>query len=179
MVAGYRQNYRRHGIDLDAADLERLAVHDLELIEAAKRTPTRRDMKPRAPRVTLESKVAETGSRLIKPPPSWQPALLHANPMTIDERWSRAVARIKRIQTEGCQLGANGVTFIGALGVLAKDYATIYACFLFRNQSPTKRGFVRNQFDGMPDADVARLYRRLVEDVCDRSTGVLGSWYVT
>jgi hypothetical protein len=88
------------------------------------------------------------------------------------------VARIKRIQTEGVTLGVNGVTFIGDLGVLAKDYATVYACFLFRNQSAAKRGFVRNQFDGMPDADVARLYRRLVEDICDRSTGVLGSWYV-
>lgn len=103
----------------------------------------------------------------------WRPRFMFNNPVQVGERWAHACGRMTRILTEGKQ----GRAFVGQLGELAKSYETLWACFQTRNLPAAARGFERNQFDGLTDKEAARAFMRGVEDICDRSTGVLGSWY--
>lgn len=182
LVKSYMDSYRRANIAMTRDEVERQVIADCELVDAAARAGELSNSSPKAkpaakkrPRANaLEQAERVTGVRLLgqgdKPPEIWRPTFLFQNPQQVSERWGYAVARIARI----CEGGAKE----GALAPLARDYKTLYACFLLRNVPAIARGFTRNDFDGLSDRDAARAFMRGVEDICDRSTGVLGGWYV-
>lgn len=181
LIKSYMDSYRHAKIAMTRDEVERQVIADCELVDAAARAgelsngapvkPATKPAKAKRPDV-FEQAQHESGVRLLgqsdKPPEIWKPSFMFRNPQQVSERWGYAVARIARI----CE----GGTKDGALAVLAREYKTLYACFLLRNVPPIARGFRTNQFDGLSDRDAARAFMRAVEDVCDRSTGVLRSW---
>ncbi len=120
----------------------------------------------------------EQGTRLIDTtklaPQLWRPDFLFDNPVRVAERWAYACGRLARILSEGKQ----SREFVGRLGQLAREYEELWALFMARNLPADARGYATNRFDGLSGRDVVRVYMRAVEDICDRSTGVLGGWYV-
>ncbi len=48
--------------------------------------------------------------------------------------------------------------------------------FIITRHVPPKFGSERNPFYGLSDVDFERKFRRLVEDLCDKSTGRMGPW---
>lgn len=179
LVASYLESYRRAGIQRTPEEVHREVISDCELVDAADRAGelrgggTKDPNPPRERPDPVQQAAAAQGVRLLadgeKPPTIWRPGFLFRNPQQVSERWGFAVARIARI----CE----GGTKDGALAALARDYKTLFACFQLRNVPAASRGFKVNAFDGLIDRDAARAFMRGVEDICDRSTGVLGSWY--
>jgi hypothetical protein len=180
LIKSYMDSYRHAQIKMTRDEVERQVIADCELVDAAERAGeirgggTPNPKKPRHERPDHVQQVQQaTGVRLLgehdKPPEIWRPSFLFRNPQQVGERWGFAVARIARI----CE----GGTKEGSLAHLARDYKTLYACFLLRNVPAQNRGFQVNRFDGLTDRDAARAFMRAVEDICDRSTGALGSWY--
>lgn len=180
LIGSYLDSYRRGGFKVTPQEVERQVVADCELVDAAERAGELRgggtpDPTPPKPRPDpIREAEQQHGVRLLRegdaPPQLWRPGFMYRNPQAVGERWGYAVARIARIMEGG--------TKEGALAELARAYKTVFACFQLRGVAPEKRGFRINQFDGLTDRDAARAFMRAVEDICDRSTGVLGSWYV-
>jgi hypothetical protein len=103
--------------------------------------------------------------------------LLDANPLLTDETWSRAIARLKRIMSEGRAAIANPTLQTNSkVTQLAKEWVEMQAYFFTRCKNPPLTGVDHNPFRHLNDEDADRLLRRKVEDICDRSTGVFGSW---
>jgi hypothetical protein len=131
----------------------------------------------------------------------------HGNPMRSDARWSAAVARLRRILegASGARTLADAAAAIETrLRPLAVSYAEQWALYMARvpyphrcgdraeydiqgnatkigcsvGPSPARPNQPGNPYCRLSDYDADRMFRRAVEDICDRSTGVLGSWYV-
>jgi len=49
---------------------------------------------------------------------------------------------------------------------------------MVRDRPAPTTGIDHNPFRGLSDKDAARMFMRRVYDICDRSTGVLGHWWV-
>ena len=192
LVESYRQSYRRNGVELTQQQLERIVVADCELVDAAERAgelrgggtpdptpgPIRPNLIAQAEADNHKRLTLSEADRLATAIPV-RPAVMHRNPMLVSERWGAACARIARI-IEGV---ARASTFTAAvdgaeLPTLARRYAEVWSYFLTRAKPPPVRGVDHNPFRGLSDRDASRKVMRLVEDICDASTGVLGSWYV-
>lgn len=184
MVQSYIESYRRAGIQATPEQITQDVIGDLTFVDAAERNGLLRgggskDPGPAAPRSTtneiLDQAAASRGLRFLKPsdkpPDLWRPGFMFSNPQTVSERWGMAVARYGRILKEGTEEGSR-------LAELAREAKTVYALFLTRGIAPAARGFKRNEFDDLKDRDAARLYMRRVEDICDKSSGALGPWFV-
>lgn len=91
------------------------------------------------------------------------------------ERGAAAVARIARILENG---GATKVADLDralretAVPTLAREYLEVW--FHYQARHRVSRF---NPFLGLSERDAARKFIRAIYDICDRSTGVLGSWY--
>lgn len=196
LVASYLDSYRRASIPHTVEGLTRLAVSDLEMVDAARRAGelasrgrSAPDPEKQAERAgALEREVAKVGGgaklRDRTGYTTLTRRLTHRNPQESDARWSAAVARLKRILE-----GSSGKTLASAAGdtgtklrPLARQYAEQWALYLVRVPFPHPCGvgcrMKRNPYCNVTDADADRMFRRAVEDICDRSTGVLGGWYV-
>ncbi len=194
LVQLYTTTYQRAFGRADQQEIEAKVIADLELVDAARRNgelcgPGRIAApgdRPASARPDLLAAVqAETGTTLTKPTERragipYRPRVLHENPMVTSARWGAAVARIARI-TEGAG-GASTferATANAEIPALARRYAETFAFFLTRSKPPPPGGKVdHNKFRNLSDKDAARLFMREVEDICDKSTGVLGAWYV-
>lgn len=134
----------------------------------------REDLRDLAPNLNL---TRSDKTRLANARP-YQPKALYANPLLIGDRWAHAVKRVERIM-EGCasannlKAAANGAEY----GRLATRFAETWSYYLTRSKPPPSRGVDHNPFRNLSDRDASRKFIRVVEDICDASTGVLGSWY--
>ena len=89
-----------------------------------------------------------------------------------------ATARITRILQ-----GSHGTTLTDAVKTsevprLAKEFLDVYAQYMLRGKPAPLTGTDHNRFRGKSDKDAARLFMRLTEDICDRSTREMGGWFV-
>ncbi len=134
----------------------------------------------------LREALRQTGGRLTKSEndrseqaTAWRPSLLYANPQQQSARWAAACARVGRI-CEGAQLSRNfeAACRTATMPKLAARYLETHFYLMTRNRPHWRPGPDHNPFRGMNDADAVAKFQRLVEDICDASTGVLGSWYV-
>ena len=185
-VRDYQRNAIRAGLPIDMQAIERQAVADCQLVDAFMR-----DVSPRAPVApdpakaaekagTLDAMAAEQGATIIHDPEALvrkKFRSLSAVPKP-DSRWSNALARMSRIllgitahasRREACATAA--------IPQLAYELMRLHAFLITRHIPPTLRG-EPNPFYGLSDADFIAKYKRLVEDVCDKSTGHpgFGSW---
>lgn len=194
LVASYLFSYAAQGRRVDAADIERDVLAELELVDAARRLGEldgggTKDPSPSSPRPDLLTAAqAETGTTLsvehgdidVEPdkPHQYKPNVLHRNPMERSARWGAAVARIGRILE-----GASGSTLTAAAAnaqtpALARKWVEIYGYYMTRTMPSPASRVDHNPFRGLSDRDASRAFMRAVEDLCDQSTGALGSWYV-
>ena len=108
----------------------------------------------------------------------YRPVALHADPRIVGPRWPYAVMRIKRIlegvaKSSSIEAAVNGAEYKS----LAKEYVETYAFYLMRTRPAPVDRIDHNPFRHMSDFDAFKAFVRRVEDICDRSTGKLGSWY--
>lgn len=109
---------------------------------------------------------------------AYRPDMLYADPRIISPRWSYAVMRIKRILEGAARAPSVEDAVKGAEhAALAQQYMETWAFYMFRSKPAPLVGTDHNPFRHMSDGDAIRRFVRMVEDICDRSTGRLGSWY--
>ena len=189
MVRDYVRAYRAAGVREDEAKsmAESRAVTELLIVDAAKRDGligSNRAAKVETasaepqPDVVGEAYAANGMARANGTTLRYR--VMHQRPQHIAERWGYACARINRILE-----GAGGSpTFEQAvknatIPKLAAEYADLFGWWLtMTGEAPPPGTPDRNPFRGMSAKDAARKFVRMVEDICDRSTGVLGGWYV-
>lgn len=192
LVQSYMFSYAAQGKAVEVRDVERQVTEELQIVDAARRNGEltgggQRDTSPSVIRPDeLAAAQAQTGTVLtVDRDPElrgaahrYRPNALHRNPMAVSARWGAAVARIGRILE-----GAAGGTLVDAtknaqIPALAKKWVEVYGFYMTRARAPAFGVVDHNPFRGMSDRDASRAFMRAVEDICDKSTGVLGSWYV-
>lgn len=184
-VRDYKRWAERAGQSVDANELEKQAVADLQLADnydAGRTSVTPKKPDPerqRAQRESLAEQAAESGAEIVGSQErvvTRRFASLHAKSVP-GSRWSYAMGRLARILErppipsrrpwEDCQIPK-----------LAKE---VYRLKAFIELDPMRRmekvGDEVNPFYGLSDKDFERKFRRLIENICDRSTGRLGQWY--
>lgn len=191
-VEDYGRMARRFGADDDRAALERRALSDLQIADAVKReTPPplppnvdtiRHQRETRQERV--DARAAAVGAEIQRGQVqvvSRKDPLLHGKTMP-DDKWSFAKGRSARIMSGATQHSDPKIaTSTCEMPALALRLYTIYACLSVARslEKSAMRFRVRdNPFAGFNAKDRVRILRRLVEDVCDESSGRLGPWWV-
>lgn len=106
---------------------------------------------------------------------SMRPRGLHARPLS--ERAMNCHARCERI----LQGIARKSTIEGAVNgaehpELARELVRLYVHFQLRHQAAPLFGVDLNPFRHLSEMDAALKLWRLMEDICDRSTGRMGPW---
>lgn len=188
MVRSYADSYRRAQIKMDARAIEKQVIADCQLVDAAraagdlktgpksKRTRKRERPDPlkKAQQATGTTLEVDAGRHVVKS------RYLHQNPLAISERWGAAAARIGRI-LQGVNKNASSLVVAvedAELAALATEYADLWSNFFLHFSNPAAASKnERNPFAGLSIKDAGRKFQRMVEDICDRSTGKLGSWY--
>lgn len=180
-VRDYKRYAERAGQSVDANELEKLAVADLQLADAydAGRAPAKPSKADpdigKAQRQTLAQEAANHGAEIVTGKTiKRELAALHAKPRP-GSRWSFAMGRLARILArpnlpsrkpwEDCEMPA-----------LAKRVYEIKTFVALRGMA--KVGDQENPLFGLSDHDFQRKFRRMIEDICDASTGKMGHWYV-
>lgn len=187
-VRDYTRAAARVGADTTAREIERQAVADCQMVDrfnaanpapsAAKVSKARADEK--AKRAAKRANVyADAGLEVVAPMRTTPQIVRSAHmPCETDTRWMLARGRAMRI-LEGT--AANADPFVATRTATIPDLAyklmRIYADFATRN-IPRREGDERNPFAGLKAGDTSRVLQRLVEDVCDASSGRMGPWFV-
>lgn len=187
LVRSYSASYDRAGIKMSPREIEQQVVSDCEMVDAA-RAHGELDQRPAsapAPAAPRPDPVAQAaaanGLRTNPQGDIVRFRVLHDDPTKVSERWGYAAGRIKRI-LEGVRKDTSSLVVAvedAELGKLATEFAELWACFkTFMGPAP-RTGPDRNPFRGLSTRDAARKFQRLVEDICDRSTGIpgLGPWF--
>lgn len=188
MISSYSKSYARAQIKMSQRDIERQVIADCQIVDNAKaagdiatgqrKKPAqakrpRRNVVAEAQRDTRTTLSVDSAGQVVRT------RALHSRPSMTSERWGYAAGRISRI-LEGVRRDTSSLVVAvedAELGELAMAYADVWGYFMTRLQPPPLSGNDRNPFRGLSDRDAARKFQRLVEDICDRSTGKLGSWY--
>ena len=93
------------------------------------------------------------------------------------ERTMNAYARVMRIMEGDRRSSYEETLKNSACPDLARDYVQLFAwVYIDRHKLAPVKGRDPNPFRGLSDVDCARLLERMIEDICDRSTGRLGPW---
>jgi hypothetical protein len=170
-------------------EIEQQVVSDCEIVDAARaRGEIANGPRPGAAAEPAKSRTdhvakaaAETGTRVNPDGQIVRFRVLHEDPTKVSERWGYAAGRIQRI-LEGVRKDTSSLVVAvedAELGKLATEFADLWAHFKTFMGPPPKTGQDPNPFRGLSPRDAARKFQRLVEDICDRSTGIpgLGPWY--
>lgn len=174
LVAHYQSYARSRGADPTARELEALAVHDLTLTDrveadakAASRKPAERG--PHVEPSPAEAIAADRGYLFRKRElPSVDPKPARVAPPLLEK--PRALAK-RMAQMCATAPGSKGTALADRnylYPALAKDVIQEHTDFTFR----------RRRYLGLNAIDRQRAFWRAIEDIADRSTGVLGPWWV-
>lgn len=189
MIRDYTRNFERiSGQAAEPLDIERLVISDLLHTDAAERE--RRHVRapvkaqPKKARETLDDKLATLGvARALNATPKL--SMLDLSPRLVSERWPFAMARIRRIlqprdnQKLAVKAGAQALTATASYPALAERYWMAFLGHASRTMPSFRWGDAIervNPYYGLSKRDAARMFIRAIEDICDASTGVLGSW---
>jgi hypothetical protein len=203
MIDGYLRSYRKLNPNLPPEAVEiltKLAVADLEYVDNYRKLHPQavspNSSKPRPqPKISAEQigDIPESkqqrlklhvdnnqiGGNDAKNPNTVTVGARDGNPWLLGEMFASAMGRIRRI-LEGHRIAP---TFREAADTctipkLAYEFFEVDAYFLTRDVklSGTVRDY--NPFRGLSDKDAGRLYQARIIDIANRSTGVLGHWWV-
>lgn len=181
-VRDYVRNAVRMGYRPDVEAISRLAVADLILVDNAKReakraAPAANTNKAKRKREDVLAKAQQETGVTIRAGGAKRTSasILNVPAHMANARWTYACARIMRILQGTTKKGSlEDAVKDAQIPALAREYADLYInYFLLRNRIDKN-----NPFLGLNDRDASRKFMRLVENICDRSTGVLGGWFV-
>lgn len=186
MAEDYAANWRRLGLGVDFQALQALATSDLQLVEAAERNAGYQfapsESEPAPPRTTASDLIAEQGMQLVgEHRTKFRSRVLDAPPAEVGERFQAAIARIARIMSPRGDLRTAYVRggFDAAVREMEAPALAREVLELFVHYSALRNRSSRwNPFAGMTPKDSARALIRALEDVCDRSTGLFGQWFI-
>lgn len=179
----YADSYKHAGVDVSREQVAAQVLADLELVDAVDRAGELRhnagpiEVDREKPQEIIDAE-RETSTRLLDDSNRGEVVrtkVLDASALFSGERWALAGGRIARI-VEGVAPNVSNIRKAcesAAVPHLARDYVETWWFFMNRF-----RPSAFNPFYGMSEVDAARLLVRKVEDICDRSTGKLGPWYV-
>lgn len=178
-VRDYRRDYGRIGVPLSARALERLAVRDLELVDAYERgidksprpkTPP----KKKAPLIVTPEQAADEQLRPVLPEAQRERPVSLAEFTGASSRWPFAMGRIRRI-LEGATVHRDPIVM--AMTATHPECA-LRVLRLFHDYKLRYRESRHNPFRGLGRIDAIRKLVRMVEDICDASAGQMGPWWV-
>lgn len=175
LVADYQSYARRKGVDVSTRDLETIAISDLVItdrveaetkvapprkpVEAAPKTEPSRAEKLATSRGYTFGKIALPARDPVKRKP---PPLLE-KPRALAKRMAQMCQ-----QVPGSPKGASLADRQYVYPAFAKDVLTEHTDFTYK----------RRKYRGLSYLDRQRVFWRAIEDIADRSTGVLGPWWV-
>ena len=172
MIEDHKYRTQALGLDVSSTAIERMVQEDLRTFEAVKREqaldpkPAKKEPKKNRKKETVEGLAAEKGWEVKSKPVSLDP-LLDRPAHKLDAKWSCAVARLKRILSpESLFRPSREMDYQGR--ELALSYIRMHLRFQHRT----------GEFRDLNDRDCRRCYRRFVEDLCDKSVGKFGPWWV-
>lgn len=185
-IRDYRRAAERAGQPVDARAIESLAIHDCEVFDAVTRAarpsvPAKPDPELEAKReAVLDDMAAEVGVEIDRGDVAYKRApigRLHTSHVPTS-RAAYATARIQRI-VSGATADRNPrvATSTCEIPELAFEVYRLFAQVATRGRKP-RPGDEANPYHGRSDVDVSRMIDRAVEDICDRSSGRLGPWWV-
>lgn len=198
-VRDYRRNAERAGLSVDMAAIEAIALADCNTYAAVMRDD--RPVAPAAPDPVKEAEKADalrrevadkTGAEVLDEPVRSIPIPLLAGQNKPDSKWAAATSRVAAICRGGNPLafarpGASttetmrAITSTCEMPELAMEIERLKAhwgIYMFTGGRGTERLMEEpNVFAGLGLADALKKYRRLIEDICDRSESKLGSWW--
>jgi hypothetical protein len=175
LVEDYQKYARSRGANPTSQDLEKLAASDMEMADKADADAARsvQHPLPADPGIPSGPSAAEVvaenlGYKLYKK--DWIDEAPRVPPMP---KHPKLVALEKRIKILLRHTGDSAKS----ISVADRPYAyPAYAHAVVTEMwDCTKR---RRRYRGLSDKDRAAAYRRALEDICDRSTGILGAWWV-
>jgi hypothetical protein len=177
-VRDYAMSMRRLGEEPNLSAIEKLAIADLTMVDAYRRGV---DLSPKLPKRErrpvgqLVQPVADIGINFKEAPKHRdRPSVLYARAHRRSRKWSSAVARIGRILQ-----GATPCRSLASMAATAQDpIRALEYLRLFANYELRGRMSRHNPFAGLSEVDAAKKFEAEVYRICDRSTGVLGHWWV-
>lgn len=177
----YREKARLAGRVVSEAALERFVLQELALVDAfgrwsRPRPPASPPCAPPERKTSVKRQAVEQGVRIIDRTGQYElhPATRRAGSVT--EKLQAATARIGRIlENDGGTKVPDVDRALAATAVpkLAREFLELWFHYQVRHRQSRF-----NPFAGLSDADASRKFLRGIFDICDRSTGVLGSWWV-
>jgi len=187
LAADYAQNFRRLGWPVDLAFLQRLAAQDLQLVEAFERderpsSASASEPAPRAPaRTTAHEALAERGVEVVGEHKQWKSRVLDAPPALVGPRFRACANRIAQILHSGSDQratfkrgGLDAMLSETEVPKLAREVMELFVHYTALRHRRSKW----NPFLDLNAKDAARALIRGLEDIADRSTAVLGPWWV-
>lgn len=170
MVEDYRNGVVRSGGTPNMQAIEKLAVQDLNTCDNvwSEQKPAPKKKRKEVDLSKMQAEAAKSGLTLYKKPidESKDKRDSFADGV-IDAKWQAALGRMAQICSPQSNFDARK-TFDVKMQGLALE-------FVLAMDSLQKR--IR-EFKGKNAVDCRRIFRRKVEDICDRSTGRLGPWWV-
>jgi hypothetical protein len=194
MMEDYTSKAGTFGLPKEPSEIERLVLHDLRLADAFRRdegpvpervAPSAEDIAKRrlAAQVAVAEQTGGNGALVMGAAPTeWGPTLDLPPSIAMSERWSLAKGRLVRIMDGASEPVRRGGAYdframTATCGYPAGAYAFLSLWFSFdlRGAVQTRR---HNPFYGLSHRDASLKFVRLVEDICDQSTGTsMGSWF--
>lgn len=195
-VRDYTNAAKRLGLPVDAQEIERQAVADCEVYDGVKRdakpaikreqTPEERAEIRRIRKEQLEREMAPQGMVSLDKVKVRRRRIKQMHEKSKrDSRWSLAKGRVLQIcrgvrAPVGKVLGDMDATIRYMTATceipdLAYAVFRVRADLVVRDRMP-RPGDEPNPFFGMSEEDAGNLLQRKIEDICDLSTGKLGSW---
>lgn len=177
-IRDYMRNGERGGMPSSRADVEKLAKADLEMVDAYKRGI---DLSPKLPKKRVKRDVIVPPTEMPGPQVRQgapakrdRPDVLYAQAHKVSQRWPFAMGRIKRIIDGATQSASNAVLMSTCeCPDLALEVRRLHADYLMRGRISK-----HNPFSGLSEDDARRKMIRMVEDICDKSSGRLGPWWI-
>jgi hypothetical protein len=180
LMEDYSKAVRSHGAEVDSRALERIVNQDLAQADAVLREAKPAPVKDEAPaaheRFRSDDRAAdmaqETGAKFWRRPIPAQEApkkdrLLDTPLRRMDAKWQAAWNRLGQlVKPKSMFRPSREIDYEG--GDLARDFILTFQDY--------QRG--KGEYAGLRLDDQQRVLRRKIEDICDRSTGRFGPWWV-
>lgn len=178
-VRDYRRDFGRIGLPISPRQIERLAIRDLELVDAYERgiDKSPRPKKPpkkKAPLIVTPEQAADERMVPVLPEGQREKPVSLAEFAACSARWPFAMGRVRRI-LEGAKPHRDPIVMTRTA---THPTCALRLLRLFHDYKLRERESRHNPFRGLRRTDAIRKLVRMVEDICDASSNSMGPWWV-